>query len=157
MSPSIARSIQGLPACARETGRSMQDALHPAGEARYPGSSALGLTPAFSGGQGRPKAEQCPSVCNGLLAGMVSLLILWRKASSPGLLARPSACGRAYVQRAARSCPAPARAPKLCRASSSRWAKSTAIDRGWANWRRPAERRGPYKGGFNVVLTAEAV
>ena len=70
MSPSIARSIQGLPACARETGRSMQDALHPAGEARYPGSSALGLTPALSGEArraGRRPGRRGSSVCSGLL------------------------------------------------------------------------------------------
>ena len=45
-------------------------------------------TPAFSGGQGRPKAEQCPSVCNGLLAGMVSPLILWRKGCGLGMSQR---------------------------------------------------------------------
>ena len=67
----FARSIQGLPSSARETGRSMQSALHPAGEARYPGSSAHGLTLTFSGEVhgGRPEgtAFGASSVCNGML------------------------------------------------------------------------------------------
>ena len=77
-------------------------------------------TPAFSGGQGRPKAEQCPSVCNGLFGGHP--LVPLRPAQ--GLLGflrplfpsgrRPSQC------RPAGHCAAPSPAFTQAAAASSR-------------------------------------